>query len=72
MILHGWLRLIRRGHFGIPFDEFQLVVGKISHAFTSIPASNRLMSPCNTILCAQTAQVYLHNNKDLRSAIRSM
>jgi hypothetical protein len=38
----------------------------------AIPAGNGLMSPCNMILQVQPAQVYLHNNEDLRAAMEGM
>jgi hypothetical protein len=70
--LHQWLGLSRKQNAGIPFDEFQSVVSKIRYAFTALPAGNGLMLPCNSILRLQPAQVYLHNNKDLRAAIKGM
>jgi hypothetical protein len=70
--LHNWLRLSQRRHVGISFDKFQLVISKIRHAFTAISADNGLISPCNSILQLQPQHVYLHNNKDLRAAIKEM
>ncbi len=70
--LHQWLQLSRKQNSGIPFNEFLLVISKIRHAFAALPAGNGLMLPCNLILQLQPAQVYLHNNEDLRMAIKGI
>jgi hypothetical protein len=49
-ILHGWLRTARCTNLRIPFSEFESVIAKIRHAFTSIPAGRGLLLPCNRLL----------------------
>jgi hypothetical protein len=49
-ILRGWIRTGTRGSLGIPFGKFESTVAKIRHAFTSIPAGQGLLSPCNRLL----------------------
>ena len=68
-VLTGWLRAGRDKNFGIPFTEFQSVVAKVRHAFTTIPAGRGLMSQFNTILRKQPTRVFLHRNDALRTAI---
>ena len=67
--LSGWLRQARRDAGGIPFAEFQSVISKLRHAFTSIPAGKGLLSPCNGVLRVQPEHVYLRRNDNLREAI---
>jgi hypothetical protein len=49
-MLYQWLRLSCKQNAGIPFNEFQLVISKLRHAFIALPAENGLMLPCNSIL----------------------
>jgi hypothetical protein len=69
-ILKGWIRAGTRGTDGIPFKEFELVVAKLWHAFTCIPAGLGLLSPCNRILKLHPAFVYLHTNRKKLNAIK--
>jgi hypothetical protein len=68
-ILQKWIHSSKQSNKGIPFNEVQLIIAKIHHAFTVILAENGLMSPCNAILKLQPQHVFLHKNEDLRSAI---
>jgi hypothetical protein len=67
--LKKWLRGSQRMGAGIPLEEFESVLAKLRHAFTTIPEGNGLMSPGNRVLAARPPMVYLHRNKDLRTAI---
>ena len=69
-VLNGWLRHSKYRHFGIPFKEFRSIISKIRHAFITIPAGRGLMSPFNSILRKEPKLVYLHNNNELRWALR--
>ncbi len=60
-----------RGTAGIPFKDFKLVMAKLWHAFTCIPAEVGLLSPCNRILKLHPAFVYLHKNRKVLIAIKS-
>jgi hypothetical protein len=51
-VLHGWIRLSRPGTTGIPFNKFESVVAKISHAFTAITTGWGLLTLCNSMDCA--------------------
>jgi hypothetical protein len=59
-ILRGWIRTRQRGSAGIPFNEFELTIAKIRHAFTCIPMGASLLSPCNRILKLKPQHVFLH------------
>jgi hypothetical protein len=48
-VLHRWICSSRSGTPGVPFKEFKMVVAKIHHAFTAIPAGRGLLTPCNKI-----------------------
>ena len=52
-ILQGWIKSATQSKAGIPFDELQLVILKLRHAFISIPSGKGLLSPCNGILRLQ-------------------
>ncbi len=69
-ILHGWLRSAEDGTRGIPFLEFESVVAKCLHVFTSMPAGKGLLSYCNTIVRRRPAFVYLHQNQELHQSIK--
>ena len=69
-ILKGWIRSSRDTRVGVPFSEFQSVVSKLRHAFTSIPAGKGLLSPFNGVLRKQPPFVYLRRNKQLFTALR--
>jgi hypothetical protein len=71
-ILQKWLQSSKQSNIGILFDKFQLIIAKIRHAFTAIPAGNGLMSLCNAILKLQPQHICLHKNENLRSAIESI
>ncbi len=58
-----------RGTAGIPFKEFEATVAKIRHAFTCIPAGVGLLSPCNRVLRARPAYVFLNCNQRLLTAV---
>ena len=57
---------------GIPFGEFESVLAKLRHAFTAIPAGLGLLSPCNKILAIRPNYVFLHQNKQLETAIKDI
>ena len=67
--LQGWLRAAHRREAGVPFGEFQSVIAKLRHAFTSIPSGKGLLSPCNTVMRLEPEFVYLHRNQPLQEAI---
>jgi hypothetical protein len=69
-ILKSWIQVGTRGMAGLPFKEFELVVAKLWHAFTCIPAGVGLLSPCNWILKLHPALVYLHKNCKVLIAIK--
>ena len=69
LVLKSWLRSSIQAHAGIPFKTFESVTAKLRHAFTAIPAGVGLLSPCNKILALKPSRVYLHRNKELRTAI---
>ncbi len=50
--------------------QFELVVAKLWHAFTCIPAGVGLLSPCNWILKLHPAFVYLHTNRNVLNEIK--
>jgi hypothetical protein len=66
--LHGW---IRAGHHdqGIPFQEFESVVGKLQPTFTALLGGWGLLSPYNILLRRQPLVVYFHRNELLQQAI---
>jgi hypothetical protein len=68
-ILHSWIRTSERSAQGIPFKEFELVLAKIRHAFTALPAGVGLLSPCNAVLRKKTDIVYLQQNESLKQAL---
>ncbi len=62
--LHKWIRASSR-HRGIPFEEFELVMAKIWHAFTVLPAAIGLLSRTNSMLRKRPEWLYLHNKEVL-------
>jgi hypothetical protein len=68
-VLRGWIRTGTQGSAGIPFGEFESTIAKIRHAFTSIPAGQGLLSPCNRLLQHRPVYVYLHCNPAVLTAI---
>ena len=72
LILKKWLRTSKSACRGIVFAEFELVIAKLRHAFTAIPAGVGLLSPCNKILALRPPVVYLHTNAVLTSAITDL
>lgn len=71
-ILHSWIRGSRDSKNGIPWEEFESVVSKCRHAFTSLPAGRGLMSACNRLMRKRPPFVYLHRNAELLTAIRDI
>ena len=69
-ILQGWTKAATRSSARIPFNEFELIIAKLHHAFISIPSGIWLLSPCNGILRLRPEFVYLHKNPALLKAIR--
>jgi hypothetical protein len=68
-VLHGWIRSSKTSMTGVPFKEFESVVAKIRHAFTTIPAGRGLLTLCNQILQTKPPLVYLQCNLMLWAAI---
>ena len=68
-ILKGCLQASQRINVGIPLDEFESVLAKLRHAFTTIPDGNGLMLPGNQILAARPRKIYLHRNEFLRTSL---
>ncbi len=68
-ILNSWIRSAKRRDCGIPFTQFRSVIGKLRHAFITIPAGRGLLSPFNEILRTSTKRIYLHNNPLLLVAL---
>jgi hypothetical protein len=68
-ILHSWLYTARQTSLGIPFQEFESLIAKIRHAFTSIPAGRGLLSPCNRLLKKQPQSIYIACNKMLCQSV---
>jgi hypothetical protein len=68
-VLHGWIRSSRSGTTGIPFNEFELIIAKIRHAFTAILAGRGLLTPCNKILQTKPSMVFLQRNQVLLAAV---
>jgi hypothetical protein len=68
-VLHGWIRSSRSGTTGIPFKELEVVVAKVRHAFTAIPAGRGLLTPCNKILQKKPSLIYLQRNPVLLAAV---
>ncbi len=62
-ILKGWVQLGKSRTVGTPGKEFESTVAKIRHAFTCIPGGVGLLSPCNRVLRARPAFVYLNRNQ---------
>ena len=67
-ILHGWLWAGSLNR-GIPFGEFESVIAKVRHAFTTLPGGQGLLSPCNRLLQKRPPVVYFHRNESLHAAI---
>ena len=70
--LSRWLRQRFDKQVGIPYEEFDSTIEKCRHMFTSVPAGNGLMSPCNAVCRLNPKFVWLHKNPDLRLAIKGM
>jgi hypothetical protein len=68
-VLKGWICSGKWGAAGILFSEFELVVAKLHHAFTCIPARVGLLLPCNQILKVQPLYEYFHCNVKALNAI---
>ncbi len=68
-ILRGWIRTGTQGSLGILFGKFESTVAKIWHAFTSIPAGQGLLSPCNRLLRQCPDYVYLQHNQNILTAL---
>ncbi len=68
-VLKGWVCSGKWGTAGIPFKEFELVVAKLRHPFTCIPAGVGLLSPCNPVLKVRLPYIYLHRNARVLNAI---
>jgi hypothetical protein len=58
-VLHSWLQA-RNLNCGVPFVKFESVVAKLRHAFTTLPGSRGLLSPCNRLLKQRPPVVYFH------------
>jgi hypothetical protein len=71
-ILHKWARTMKSKSHGIPFKEFESILQKLRHAFTSIPEGRGLMTPCNKIIRKHPETVFLGRNEKLSTAIRDM
>ncbi len=69
-ILKGWVCSGMQGTTGILFKQFEVVMAKIWHAFTCIPAGVGLLSPCNRILKLCPAFVYLHTNCKVLNVVK--
>jgi len=67
-ILHSWLRAGSLNR-GIPFGEFESVIAKVRHAFTTLPGGRGLLSPYNRLLKKRPPVVYFHRNASLYAAI---
>ena len=67
-ILHSWLRAGSLNR-GIPFGNFESVIAKLRHAFTTLPGGRGLLSPCNRFLKRRPPVVYFHHNASLHAAI---
>ena len=63
-VLQGWIRSRKAGMKGIPFKEFESVIAKVRHAFTSIPAGWGLLTPCNKMLRTKPPLVFLSTKPD--------
>ena len=65
--LKGWLCATTKNKtYGIPFPDFWLVIYKVHHAFTAIPAGKSLVSLFYTVWGKQPRVVFIHRNKALR------
>jgi hypothetical protein len=71
-VLHKWARTMKSRRNGIPFKEFESVIQKVRHAFTSIPEGRGLMTPCNAIIRKQPETVFLGRNEKLGMAVKDM
>ena len=67
--LKSWVRNSSKRK-GVPFNEFQSMLSKIQHAFTTIPAGRGLLSPFYRVLAAKPAMVSLHRNAPLLTAVK--
>ncbi len=54
------------------FEEFHLVIAKLWHTMTMIPAGKGLLSPFNKIICLTLSTVYLHCNNPLMQALQEL
>ena len=68
-VLHGWIRSSKSGMMGIPFKEFESVIAKVCHAFTTTPEGCGLLTPCNKMLQTKPPLVFLQRNQILLAAI---
>ena len=69
-VLHKWCQTCKDSNQGIPFEEFESVMQKVRHAFTSIPAGKGLLTPMNKLLRKRPPFVYLHRNREVREMVR--
>jgi hypothetical protein len=69
MILHKWIRGSSKNR-GIPFKEFELVMAKVRHAFTALPAAISLLSGTNAMLRKRPFMVNLSGNNILLQEIK--
>ncbi|KAL7545250.1 hypothetical protein ACHAWF_013086 [Thalassiosira exigua] len=69
LVLHDWIRGAAKRK-GVPFKDFESVVQKIRHAFTSLPAGKGLLTPLNDMVTLAPATVFLHKNEALLTAVR--
>jgi hypothetical protein len=70
-ILKGWIWTRWRGMVVIQFAKFKSTVAKLCHAFTCIPESVSLLSPCNRVLKAWPEFLYRHKNHRVLTVLES-
>jgi len=71
IILQG-LKQMLRSRRGVPFTDFEKLMGKARHAATGVPGANGLFSPINRILGKRPTIVWIRPKSDLRRALTDL
>ncbi|KAL7531899.1 hypothetical protein ACHAWF_003949 [Thalassiosira exigua] len=69
LVLREWIRGAATKK-KVPFKDFESVVEKIRHAFTSLPTGEGLITPLNDMVTLAPPTVFLHKNATLLMAVR--
>ncbi|KAL7536869.1 hypothetical protein ACHAWF_005588, partial [Thalassiosira exigua] len=69
LVLQEWICRAAKKN-GVPFKDFELVMQKLRHAFTSLPVEKGLITPQNDMVTLAPPTVFLHKNATLLTAVR--